>query len=283
MKKGLLLLISFLLVTMGVAQDTARDTVPDKVERPTFDSSYIIDNPTDVIYQKKTLEFMINHRMGLVNGGTNDLIGIFGPANIRLALTYSPHDRLQIGFGTEKVNKYQDFNWRVALLRQTRSGSMPVNISYYGNFVIDARTRENFVLDQHRYSYFNQLIISRRFSRLFSLQLAPSISHYNVVPEGMRNDVVGIALGGRYKISAQTSILLDYSQPLANNWDSSFDPEPGFSLGVEFATSGHAFQVFISNLNGLIPQDNYMFNQQPFKPFDGEFLIGFNITRKYNF
>ena len=281
MKKGILLLTSLLLVTTTAAQEAAKDTVPDKAERPAFESSYIIDTPTDLLYQKNSLEFMINHRMDMVNDG--NLIGLFGSANIRLGLTYTLHERLQVGFGTEKNNKYQDFNWRIALFRQTRSGSMPVNISYYGNFVIDARGRENFILDQHRYSYFNQLVISRRFSRLLSLQIAPSISHYNVVPEGMRNDVVGVAIGGRYKVSSQTSVLLDYSQPLANNWDSSFDPEPGFSLGVEFATSGHAFQVFISNLKGIIPQDNYMFNEDPFKPFDGEFLIGFNITRKYNF
>ena len=53
-----------------------------------------------------------------------------------------------------------------------------------------------------------------------------------------------IAFGGRYKVTPNTSILFDYSQPLSS-FDA-YDPEPGFSLGVEFGTSAHAFQLFKS-------------------------------------
>jgi hypothetical protein len=56
---------------------------------------------------------------------------------------------------------------------------------------------------------------------------------------------------------------------------------PGISLGAEFATSGHAFQIFLTNFNGILPQQNYMKNTNDF--FDKGLLIGFNITRKYNF
>ena len=167
---------------------------------------------------------------------------------------------------------------------------MPVSVSYYGNFVIDARTKDNFALDQHRYSYFNQLIIARRFSPNFSLQVAPSISHYNVVDNTMRNDMVAVAVGGRYKISPQTALTVDYSQPITEFLKD--NPSPGISVGVEFATSAHAFQLFITNYQGIVPQKNYMFNQNDgfgkgeWNPFDkggGQFLIGFNITRLYNF
>ncbi|MEZ4842419.1 MAG: DUF5777 family beta-barrel protein [Flavobacteriaceae bacterium] len=37
----------------------------------------------------------------------------------------------------------------------------------------------------------------------------------------------------------------------------------------------------LTNYNGLVPQKNYMLNQYDF--FKGDFLIGFNITRIYNF
>jgi hypothetical protein len=59
------------------------------------------------------------------------------------------------------------------------------------------------------------------------------------------------------------------------------DPEDGLSVGVEFRTSSHAFQIFLSNYNGIVPQKNVMFNQNNF--FDGDILIGFTITRLYNF
>lgn len=290
----LFLLLSCCVPLFTYAQETEADTVKveDKPQRAAFESTFIIDNPTDVLNLKNTLEAVINHRMGLIDEGENNLLGIYGQANIRIGLTFTPHERVQVGFGTEKVNKYQDFNWKLALLRQTRSDRVPVNISYYGNFVIDARKKENFILDQHRYSYFHQLIISRRFNSNLSLQVAPSISHFNVVPVGMDNDVIALSVGGRYKISSQTSILLDYSQPFTNFDEDpananpvagldAINPTAGFSLGVEFRTSSHAFQIYASNLKGIVSQDNYFYNTNDF--FDGDILFGFTITRLYNF
>ena len=170
------------------------------------------------------------------------------------------------------------------ILRQTRSNKVPVSISYYGNFTIDARKASKFFVAQHRFSYFNQVVIARRFSPNISLQIAPSVSHFNLVGANMENDRIAIALGGRFKVSPQTSILFDYSQPITQFEDPDPDIDlnlPGISLGVEFATSAHAFQLFITNQNGIVPQYNYMKTTNDF--FDGGILIGFNITRIYNF
>jgi len=276
MKNYTYLFIAFLLVPfLGISQIQETDSIVDKPERAAFESSYIIDMPTDILPIKNTLEIQMGHRFGLVNGGTNDLIGFWAPSNIRIGFTYSVHDRITLGFGTTKFNRLQDFNWKAMILRQTRSDRIPVNVSYFGNFTIDARAKENFRYLEDRYSYFHQVIISRRFNSKLSLQISPSFSHYNVVPETMGNDLFAASLGGRYKVSPQTSILLEYTQP----FDS--DPEPGFGLGVEFRTSSHAFQLIISNYQGIVPQRNIMFNQNDF--FSGDFLIGFNITRLYNF
>ena len=271
-----------------ISQETTKDSIVDKPERPAFEGTTLINNPTNILFDKNTLEVMMQHRFGTINGGTNDLAGIYGAANIRIGLSYAIHDRLTIGFGTTKLKTYQDFNWKVGILNQTRSGKIPVNVSYYGNFVIDARNkgRDLFPTKQSRYSYFNQLIISRRFSPKLSLQVAPSISHYNLAEARMPNDVVALSAGGRFKISDQTSILVDYSHPFIhhlNDVEFENDPEPGFSLGVEFSTSGHAFQLFLSSYNGIVPQQNYMYNQNDFFKGGTDILIGFNITRNYNF
>lgn len=301
MKIYKILFFAFLLISTSVfSQEKVKDTiVKEKPERPAFESATLIDNPTNVLFSKNTLEVVMAHRFGLINGGTNDLIGFWAASNIRIGLSYAIHERLTIGYGTTKFDRLQDFNWKVGLLRQTRSNKIPVSVTYYGNFVIDARPKDDelsgssvsrFSNLSDRYSYFNQLIIARRFSPKLSLQIAPSISHYNVVLNTMRNDMVAVAFGGRYKISDQTSILVDYSQPLTKFLKN--NPPPGISLGVEFGTSAHTFQLFMTNYNGIVPQKNYMFNQNngfgagEFKPFGkggGEFLIGFNITRNYNF
>jgi len=274
-------IILFIFPLIGIAQevDTLQvEKVVEKVERPAFESATLIDNQTNVLFNKNTLDVQMQHRFGLIDE-TNSLAGIYGDgANIRIALSYAILDRVTIGFGTTKNNRLQDFNWKVALLRQTRSNSMPFSVSYYGNFTIDARPESTFNQVQDRYSYFNQLIIAKKFGQALSLQIAPSISHYNAIESDMKNDMISIAFGGRAKISPQTSIIFDYSQPIT---DFVSDPKPGISLGAEFATSGHSFQIFVTNYDGIVQQKNYMMNQNDF--FNGDILLGFNITRRYNF
>ena len=268
----------------ALSQGEKKDTLPERPQRPAFSSSFIIDNATNVLNPKKSLEFQIKHRFGLVNTGQNDRGGLWGNSNIRLGLTYAVHNNWTIGWGTTKFDRLEDFNLKAAILRQTRSDKIPINISYYGNMAIDTRDKENFERGTDRISFFNQIIISRRFSPKFSLQVALSLSHYNFVEYRMNNDVFGLAVGGRYKFSKQGSILADYSHPFTHHLNGEVletDPEPGLSVGVEFATLGHAFQIIVSNLNGIVPQKNYVFNQNNF--FEGDILIGFNITRIFRF
>lgn len=282
MKKYTTLLFIFLLIPFAFnAQEKEDEKKKEKPERDAFESSHVIDNPTNVLLSKNALEIQMQHRFGVINDNKNDMAGFWGDSNIRIGVAYGIHERLTIGFGTTKFNRLQDFNWKVGLLRQTRSNSMPFSVTYYGNFTIDARSKENFSLKQDRYSYFNQLIIAKRFNPNVSLQIAPSVSHYNLVHPDMKNDMVSIAFGGRFKISPQTAILVDYSQPITEIKNDEYKPEPGISLGFEFATSAHEFQIMLTNYNGLVQQKNYMYNQNDF--FNGDFMIGFNITRIYNF
>lgn len=279
MKLKILLSIALFSISVSVlAQeaDTVASPKTDKPERDAFGSPWLIDNPTGVISTKNTLVFDIQHRFGVIESGNKDLLGIWGPSNIRLALSYAITDRITLGFGTTKNDRLQDFNLRAGLLRQTRSGRFPLSITFYGNTAIDARESDFFPKFSNRLSYFSQLIFMRRFSRTVSLQVAPSFSHYNIVDESLSNNQFAIAVGGKVSISDKTAILLDYSQPLDQNSDN-----PGLALGIEMSTSSHAFQVFVGNYNGIVPQKNYMLN--PNKLSEKQFLIGFNINRLWNF
>ncbi|GAA4938915.1 hypothetical protein GCM10023314_09470 [Algibacter agarivorans] len=304
MKIYKILLLAALALPLSVfSQEQVNDTiVKEKPERPAFESSFLFDNPTNVLFSKNTLEVQMSHRFGELNDDQNNLAGFYGAANIRIGLTYAIHERLTIGFGTTKNQNYQDFNWKASILQQTRSNKIPVSVSYYGNFAISALSKDTkvvlndvlvskFINTEDRYSFFNQLIIARRFNPKLSLQVAPSVSHYNSVATTMRNDMVAIAFGGRYKISSQTSVIADYSQPLTKMRQD--NPYPGISLGFEFGTSAHTFQLFATNYWGILPQDNYMFNKKATglegnfgfgkQKKSGQYLIGFNITRNYNF
>ncbi|GLU44889.1 DUF5777 family beta-barrel protein [Allomuricauda sp. NBRC 101325] len=283
-KHNMAFLIVLLIAQSIFAQGTKKDSVEARPARPAFESSFIINNPSNVLFPKNTMEIQIKHRFGIINTGGNDLFGIWAPSNIRLGVTYAVSDRFTIGFGTTRFNRLQDFSLKGAILNQTRSNSMPVSVSYYGNFTIDARPKENFASDQDRFSFFNQLIIARRFGPNLSLQLAPSVSHFNMVDENLRNDKIALGIGGRYKLSLQTAILFDINAPFTHHLNGAkfdSDPETGLALGIEFATAGHAFQIFIGNYSGIVPQQDSMYNQNDF--FKGDILLGFNITRAYRF
>jgi len=288
MKNYIILLFVFLMLPLtGIAQEDdvkkEKDTiVKEKLERAAFESSFIIDNPTNVVLGKNAFEAQMYHRFGLLNTDKNNFAGIWGDSNIRLGVAYGIHERVTIGLGATKLRNYVDFNAKVAILRQTRSEKMPVSLTYFGNWVVDARSTGNGYFPYSvadRWSFFNQLIVARRFSPEFSAQATISLSHYNVVDNTMRNDMVAFSLGGRYKITPNTALLIDYSQPITEFMQG--NPHPGLSFGVEFGTSAHAFQLFIGNYSGIVPQYNYMYNGNDF--FDGDILLGFNITRIYNF
>lgn len=278
LKIFLTLLLASPLISFAQDQDSTAVASVDKPERAAFENTWLIDNPTNVVYNKGTLQFDMQHRFGTFNG-TNDMLGFWAPANIRLAVNYSFTDYLTLGVGTQKDNRMVDFNARVALLRQTRSNKMPISVTFYGNASIDTRTRDNFNITPDRYSYFSQVIIARRFNTVFSMQVAPSYSHYNVVDRTMQNDQISVSLGGRAKISPQTSIIAEYNQPITQHKYN--QPYAGFGLGAEFSTGSHAFQVFFSNYKGISPQKNYMYNQNQIG--NGDILIGFNITRLWHF
>ena len=156
-----------------------------------------------------------------------------------------------------------------------------MSVTYYGNTAIDTRAPENFDKEVHRLSFYNELIIAARITPKISLQISPSFSNHNAVDSLYQNDMIAVAVAGRYKFSAQSSILLGYVQQVTKHDDPNFDLQPGVSIGWEISRSSHAFQLFISNFQGILQQENIAYNQFDFTK--GDILIGFNITRLWNF
>ncbi|WP_295800420.1 DUF5777 family beta-barrel protein [Mucilaginibacter sp.] len=277
------------------AQDStaAAPTVNKKsYVKNTFEGNFLIDNQSVMVPIKGTFEFDIQHRFGNIKKGTADLFGLFGGANMLLGFSYVPINNLQLGFGATNENMVVDGNLKYAILKQTKDGSMPVSVTYYGNAAMDTRKKDAttlFVNASDRFSFFNQLIIARKINEKFSVQVAPSMSHFNnlegyldaagKIQPKWNNDHYAIAVAGRYKISDGSSLIVNYDQPLSQHPVD--NPHPGVSFGIEMKTSGHDFEIFFGNYSSLIPQNNNLFNQNDYK--HGMFLIGFNISRLWNF
>lgn len=287
MKKFLFVLSLSLFLSSLYAQEATQTQEKSKPVRFVFGTSILIDNQTVATPYKGGLELEIQHRFSLIENYHN-LFGIYGSANTRLGLNYGITDRLMVGIGTTKDYKLQDLEWKYLILQQNEDNTMPVSLSYYGNMVADLRTSDQFgpptsYKKIHRLSYFTQLILARKFGEKVSLQVAPSLTYFNSVPQfsdstGYKNLNLGLSAGARVNVFGAHSLLLEYDQLLTKqNIDE--QPKPNLSLGWEISTATHTFQIFAANYNQIINQRNLLFNTNDFTK--GDYLIGFNITVRF--
>ena len=287
MKKLFILLTLSLLMTPLFAQGDTLNQATSKPVRFTFGTTTLIDNNTVETVYKGGLELEIKHRFGLIED-YHDLFGIYASANTRIGLNYGITDRLMIGAGTTKDYKLQDVQWKYLILQQTEDNKMPVSLAYYGNIVIDLRKEEEFgpadsFKEIHRLSYFTQLIVARKFNNMFSVQIAPSLSYFNSVPQTSdsttyKNLNIGLSTGARANLFGSHSLIIEYDQ-LFTKQDLEVQPKPNLSLGWEIGTATHSFQIFVANYNKIINQYNLVYNTIDFKEWD--YLIGFNIHVRF--
>jgi hypothetical protein len=312
---SILLTAAILFQVSAKAQDaTEEPTGPDnRPSKPAFESGLLFDQQTSNVQQKNALEFVIQHRFGSVEYGLKkDMYGLWGSSNIRLGLNYTFTKNLLLGWGMTKNKKAQDFQLKYNIIQQTRSNSVPVSLTFYADMQIDCALPKddttavgnNFKFSD-RLSYFSQLIISRRFNNHLSMQLSPSFTHYNwmladtvnaekdsqgnFLTNGLsawEHDKIGISYGVRYKISPQTSFMASVDWPLKIKGIAEYKvwinpPKPNYCIGAEISTSTHAFHIYFSTSQGILPQEIMMSNQNDF--FNRQFLLGLNITRLWNF
>jgi Membrane bound beta barrel domain (DUF5777) len=209
-----------------------------------------------------------------------------------------------------------DGSLKYSIITQTK-GKYPVSVSYYVNAAYNTKKDPN--KDVYRYSsdrlsYFHQLLIARKVTEKLSIQVAPSLSHHNAVNgyltklndstlkinRSMEFEHFAVAFSARYKITNVTSLMINYDQPITKH--ATMNPHPSLSFGVEMNTSSHSFQLFFTNFYFLNPAINNMYNtNNPFSYNDktitddpatsinesivkgGRYLIGFNITRLWNY
>ncbi len=296
--------------TFAVAQEmeVSSETTQKKRVKNTFESVWIIDNQTVIVPVEGTFEFDIAHRFGTMRNGTTDLWGLFAPSNIRFGVSYVPIKNLCVGVGLTKDRMILDGSLKYALLQQTKdSWEMPVSLTYYGNMSYDMKEDPDHSLYREKYDFtdrlrfFNQILIARKITDKFSVQVGPSLSHQNFVygykkqvdsatteiAGEMKHDHFAISVAGRYKVTESMALIANYDQPITKH--TTGNPNPNISFGIEMATSGHAFQIFIGNYSYLNPQRNNLFNRndpldeaKAYDSFFDTFLIGFNITRLWN-
>lgn len=273
------IMIVAVLVSCSVSPALAQDDESKEPVRDIWAGGILIDNQTTMTPMKKGIDFIIHHRMGEIDK-IDDLFGLYAPANIRLGLNYGVTDKLMVGFGSEKNYRMQDLCWKYAILKQNNSGKIPVDVTYYGNFVVDARDVEVFQAGYKfidRLSYFNQIIIGRKVNDRLSIEVAPSFSHINKVDSTLQNDAFGISAGGRFKLMKEFTFIFEYNQGFFIKTLKYYQdmPKPVVSFGMEVGTPTHAFQLFATTSDKITSQMNYIANKST------KLMVGFNVNVRF--
>jgi hypothetical protein len=130
-----------------------------------------------------------------------------------------------------------------------------------------------------RFSYCYELMIGRKFSNRFSLQVAPWFVHYNIVERTEdKNDAYGLSGLFRFKFSKRSAITAEYGYRM-NDYAPTTTYYDNFSIGYELETGGHVFQIHFTNSIGLA--ETQFFTHTNTQWNDMGIRLGFNISRVF--
>ena len=225
----------------GLQKDDS-SKVKQNLTTATFKSTRIINMESVEMTGKGNLEFMISHHFGNVwntGAGWQNVAQLFG-LNSGVAFTYLSFDYsftkwMNLGFAMSGNSQYESWAKFRLLSQQTGVKNIPVTIDWFSLMHVDATAGPSTDdLTWNRLSFIHQLLIARKFSEKFSLQLIPSYIHYNIVPYGINNtnNIFSIGFGGRYKLTHKTAITFEYARQL-NGYKDLLDETPNNKLDIK--------------------------------------------------
>ena len=250
----------------------------------TFKATRIIDGSSVENLGFGVLDFRIDHRFGDIN----DVKNFFGidNATTKLALDYGVTKWLMVGLGHGVFNKEDDGFVKIKMLKQKKHGT-PVTLSYVGSMSIQTTpaptlpTGDTWPFSNRLY-YTNQVLIARKFSDAFSLQIMPTIVHYNLVDSTkFSNNTIAIGVGGRLKVSKRIAVTGEYYYRVTNanmlyNGQTTYN---SLSVGIDIETGGHVFQLMLTNSQGIT--ERTFIGQTTDNWAKGNIHLGFNISRVF--
>ena len=284
------LLIGLLFVTISgrlQAQELLSeiDTTEEKKKEfvsNAFKSSRVINGHSMEFIGKGVLDVRILHRFGELNSGADNFFGL-DEANMRLGFDYGLSNRLTVGVGRSTAGKELDgFLKFRPVWQSTGPGSYPFSIVLVTGITAgtspwsDTSHKHTF---NHRMAFYNEVIIGRKFSERFSLQVSPIFVHRNLVAlASEENNLYAIGVGARFKLSKRIAFVADYHY-IAKGLDKDKYKDP-LSLGFDIETGGHVFQLHFSNATGM--NEKAFLTNTTSDWGKGEVRFGFNLSRVFS-
>ena len=242
-----------------------------------FKGTKIVNSQSVELPGEGVLQFNIQHRFGTLNSGLYNLYGL-DFSQVRLSFDYGLKDWFLVGIGRSSSLKIIDANSKIRLRRQVKDG-FPVtvvinSVVYLNQWVYSQLEKDDFIF-ANQLSYTNQILFARKINRNLTLQVSPTIVHYNLVEKLQEsNDKYSLGIGGRHKLTSRISLNTEYFYQLNDKRNNNV-----FSLGFDIETGGHVFQLHLSNSPAMI--DSEFITQTTGKWLKGDVYFGFNISRVF--
>ena len=242
-----------------------------------FKGTKVVNGQSVELPAKGVLQFNIQHRFGTLNPGLYNLYGL-DFSQVRLSFDYGIKDWLAVSIGRSSSLKTIDANSKIRIKRQVKNG-FPFTIVansavYLKQWQYSEAQKESFLLT-NQLSYAHQLLLARKINRDLTLQLSPTMVHYNLVEiKDESNDKYAIGFGGRQKLTNRISVNAEYFYQLNDKQNNNV-----LSLGFDIQTGGHVFQLHFSNSPAMI--DPEFITQTTGEWLKGDIYFGFNISRVF--
>jgi hypothetical protein len=305
--------LTTLVFSLQISAQNTGEKKPVKI----FTSEKTINAYTTEMVAKGKMDFKVTHAFGDIagkDGGIKRFFGLDGSTDIRIGFHLGLTDKLNISFARAKgdeqslrkdtagslapteylARKLYEIGLKYQLMRQMENDpSHPVSVVIFVNTAISSiqannlnpNTPTSFKNFGDRMSQVVQLIIARKMGKI-SLQLNPTLVHYNFVPT--YDKATTIALGGaaRIPLSNKFAILVDYFHPFYSDEKKKnyyalkavkfHDP---LGIGLEVKTTGHVFHLNFTNTTGILENQFIAYNSNSWGK--GQFRWGFSISRTF--
>ncbi len=254
----------------------------------TFKGTKILNSQSVEGVGRGVLQVVFQHRFSPIDKGFYDFFGLDG-AGIRFGFDYGITKRLTIGIGRSggggepNFQKAYDGYLKMKLLRQsTGLVNMPISISLFASTAVkSSNTFDDFDKLPYRLFYSTQLIIARKFSPSFSMQLMPTFIHRNLTLNSTdKNNIFSLGAAARYKLTKRHGIVAEYYYTFPNQLDAQFQTSVA-AIGWEIETGGHVYHLLFTNATGMIEHQFIGYNRSPFEDGFKSIRFGFNLSRVF--
>lgn len=251
-----------------------------EIETAAFKALQIATMQSTKLPVKGDWYFLVAHRFGDLSKGFDNFFG-FDNALTKLGGIYGATNWLSLSLSRHTYNKTYEVGVKYKLANQEVEG-FPVTIVGYNTLDINSELSKDIYPNlefSQRMAYSTQLLISRKFSEIFSAQVASIYVHKNLYEA--TSDLKSTFLlggGGRYKITKRMSINLEYAARLKVPKEDTLNSNP-LTLGLDIETGGHVFQLVFSNSQPM--NDISVFTNANGDWTKGKVYFGFNLYRVF--